>query len=51
MGNAGGYEEYAFIAELYDHLLPYRNRPDISFFVEATKDSEGQVLEVGSGLA
>ena len=49
MADAGGYEEYAFIAELYDHVLPYRNRPDVSFFVEAAKESGGAVLEVGSG--
>ena len=35
MSLSGGYDEYALIAELYDHVVPYRDRPDITFFVEA----------------
>ena len=42
-------EEYAFIADLYDYVVPYRTRPDIDFFVEAAKTSGGPVLEVGCG--
>ena len=49
MVQAGGYEEYAFIADLYDYVVPYRNRPDVAFFVEAAKESGGLVLEVGCG--
>ena len=49
MDHAGGYEEYAFIADLYDHVAPYRDRPDVSFFVEAAEESGGPVLEVGCG--
>ena len=37
MAGAGGYEEYAFIADLYDHVVLYRDRPDVTFFVEAAK--------------
>lgn len=46
---AGGYEEYAFIADLYDHVVPYRDRPDITFFVEAAKKAGSPVLELGCG--
>ncbi len=49
MSHSGGYEEYAFIAEYYDHVVPYRNRADISFYVEAAKASGGPVLELGCG--
>jgi len=46
---AGGYEDYAFIADLYEYVVPYRDRPDIAFFVEAAKEAGGPVLEVGCG--
>lgn len=49
MNIAGGYEAYAFIADLYDHVVPYRNRPDVAFFVDAAEASGGPVLEVGCG--
>ncbi len=49
MDSSGGYEQYAFIADLYDHVVPYHNRPDVVFFVEAAKESGGPVLEVGCG--
>ena len=49
MDLAGGYEDYAFVAELYDHVVPYATRPDIDFFVEAAQASGGPVLEVGCG--
>ncbi len=49
MTHAGGYEEYAFVAELYDHIVPYRDRPDVAFFVEAARESGGPVLEIGCG--
>src|SRR5512136_51561 len=43
------YDEYAFIADLYDYIVPYRTRPDVDFFVEAAQLSNGPVLEVGCG--
>jgi SAM-dependent methyltransferase len=49
MSAAGGYEEYAFVADLYDHVVLYRDRPDIRFFVEAATESGGPVLEIGCG--
>src|SRR6267378_2019276 len=49
MTQAGGYEEYAFIADLYDHVVPYRDRPDVTFFVEAASKAGSPVLEIGCG--
>lgn len=40
---------YSVVAELYDHVVPYRNRQDINFFVEMAKEAKGPVLEVGCG--
>lgn len=45
----GGYQSDPFVARLYDQVIPYRNRPDVDFFVEAAKKSGGPVLEVGCG--
>ncbi|HEY46831.1 MAG: hypothetical protein AMJ88_01520 [Anaerolineae bacterium SM23_ 63] len=49
MRNSGEYQDYAFVAEYYDHVIPYRNRGDISFYVEAAEESGGPVLELGCG--
>ncbi len=49
MGFAREHGEYTFLADLYDYVVPYRNRPDVAFFVEAAKESGGPVLEVGCG--
>ncbi len=43
------YDDYMSIAELYDYVVPYRERQDVGFFVEAAQDSDGPVLEVGCG--
>ena len=42
-------DEYAAIADLYDHVIPYRDRHDVDFFVAAARESGGPVLEVGCG--
>ena len=49
MADAGSYDEYAFIADLYDHVVPYRDRPDVAFFVEVASKTGPPVLEVGCG--
>src|SRR5205823_9426190 len=49
MSGAGGYDEYGFIADLYDFVRPYRDRQDVAFFVDAAKEAGGPVLEVGCG--
>jgi SAM-dependent methyltransferase len=41
--------DYEFVAELYDHVVPYRERADVGFFVTAARESGGPVLEVGCG--
>lgn len=46
---AGGYTEYQFTAEFYDHVVPYRERGDVAFFVEMAQTAGGPVLEVGCG--
>ena len=48
MDHAGGYEEYAFIADLYDHVVPYRDRPDVPFYVEAAQESGGQCWKLAA---
>src|SRR5215467_1386169 len=42
-------DEYNFIADLYDYVVPYQARQDIDLFVEAARASGGPVLEVGCG--
>ncbi|TET97474.1 MAG: class I SAM-dependent methyltransferase [Anaerolineales bacterium] len=49
MDESGGYTEYQFVAELYDHVGPYRSREDVSFYVDMAIASKGKVLEVGCG--
>jgi SAM-dependent methyltransferase len=49
MTQPGSYDEYAVIAEMYDYIVPYRERADVGFFVEAARASGGPVLEVGCG--
>ena len=46
---AGSHDEYASIADLYDHVVPYRDRADVAFFVDAAQTAGGPVLEVGCG--
>ena len=45
----GGYQSNPFVARIYDQVIPYRDRPDVEFFVEAAAKSGGPVLEVGCG--
>ncbi len=42
-------DEYSPIAEFYDHVIPYRDRPDVAFYVECALQSGGPVLELGCG--
>lgn len=49
MDSAGGYANYAFTADFYDYVPPYRTRQDVAFYVEASKEAEGLVLEIGCG--
>ncbi len=49
MDRAGGYDQYGFVAEFYDFIEPYRQRPDVDFYIELAQESGGPVLEVGCG--
>jgi len=49
MTDGGGYDEYAFIADLYDSVVPYRDRTDVPFFVDAAMAAGSPVLEIGCG--
>jgi len=42
-------DEYEATAEFYDSVVPYRDREDVPFFVEAALESGGPVLEIGCG--
>jgi SAM-dependent methyltransferase len=42
-------DEYELIAGLYDHVIPYRERADVDFFVAAAREAGGPVLELGCG--
>jgi len=42
-------DDYAAIAELYDHVTIYRERPDVAFFVAAAREAGSPVLELGCG--
>jgi SAM-dependent methyltransferase len=44
-----GCPEYDEFAEYYDHVLPYRNRDDVGFFVDLARAARGPVLEVACG--
>lgn len=42
-------DSYVPIADLYDHVGLYRDRPDVPFYVEAAEGAGGPVLELGCG--
>jgi SAM-dependent methyltransferase len=43
------YDDYAFVANLYDDVTLYRERIDVPFFVDAAVNAGGPVLELGCG--
>ena len=49
MDSSGIYDDLPFVAEFYDFVVPYRERGDVNFFVEAAQESRGPVLEIGCG--
>jgi SAM-dependent methyltransferase len=49
MGRITSEDSYLSIADLYDHVVPYRERQDVGFFVAMAQESGGPVLEVGCG--
>lgn len=49
MSDRSSYDAGAFIANFYDYVGPYRDRPDIRFYVDLAKKGSGRVLELGCG--
>jgi SAM-dependent methyltransferase len=49
MNAAQEQDNYASIAELYDHVTSYRNLPDIALSAEAARETGGPELELGCG--
>jgi SAM-dependent methyltransferase len=45
----GGYEDQAFVAELYDYIPGYAGRPDRAFYVDYAREAKGKILELGCG--
>ena len=43
----GGYD--SFVAEFYDHVLPYRNRQDVQLYLRQAQRVPGPLLELGCG--
>ena len=41
--------DYRIDVEFYDHVVPYRDRADVDFYVEMAKATRGPVLEIGCG--
>ncbi|HEY8548503.1 MAG TPA: class I SAM-dependent methyltransferase [Vicinamibacterales bacterium] len=41
--------EYERFAEYYDHVVAYRTRQDVAFFVSLAREAGGPVLEAGCG--
>ncbi len=46
---SGGYQEFPFVSEFYDSVIPYAQRQDIHFYVEMAQKMGGPVLELGCG--
>ncbi len=49
MNQPTDYGEYEHVAAYYDYVTPYRERPDIDFFVEEAINTGSPVLEIGCG--
>ncbi len=45
----GGYEDQAFVAELYDYIPGYAARPDLDFYLHFVHLAGGKILELGCG--
>jgi SAM-dependent methyltransferase len=49
MSRSSEYGDYAFIAELYDFVPGYANRPDTDFYLDFCRSADGKILELGCG--
>ena len=43
------YDAHSEIGELYDHVPVYRDRKDVTFYVDLCRAAQGEVLELGCG--
>ena len=44
-----GYDDYAFIADLYDYVPGYAYRGDVDFYLDCCRSVNGRILELGCG--
>ena len=49
MNKHGGYDDSPILAELYDLVPGYINRPDREFYLEYCRSAAGKILELGCG--
>jgi SAM-dependent methyltransferase len=49
MSQFSGYDRYELVADLYDYVPGYVDRPDIDFYLRAAESASGHVLELGCG--
>lgn len=49
MSKSGRYDDYAFIADLYDFVPGYANRRDVEFYLDFCHSADGKILELGCG--
>jgi len=49
MSRSSEYGDYAFVAELYDFVPHYANRPDVEFYLDFCRSADGKILELGCG--
>jgi SAM-dependent methyltransferase len=47
--DSGGYQTNPLVAQLYDQVVFYRERPDLDFYQQEAVKSGGPVLEMGCG--
>jgi SAM-dependent methyltransferase len=45
----GAYEDKPFIAQLYDYVPFYAQRPDLEFYLDFARSAGGRILEMGCG--
>ncbi|HEY3258018.1 MAG TPA: hypothetical protein VGJ64_04120, partial [Gemmatimonadaceae bacterium] len=49
IARGASYDDIESIGDLYDSITLYRSRPDIDFYVDEARASDGKILELGSG--
>jgi SAM-dependent methyltransferase len=49
MSTHGRYSDRPILAELYDLVPAYRQRPDVEFYLRRCREADGPILELGCG--